>query len=155
MWIVVGTVIGAVLSGTLIINRDREIFKRDNVKINLLKERNCLYENWIDNLNSKKYIEEYLLANGYKKIAIYGMKDIGGRLLKELKGSQVEIEYIIDQNPGGVNIEEIEIVKEPIPEKDIDAIIVSVFEYFGEIEQFLRQKTSAPIISIDRIVHRM
>ena len=71
------------------IQRDLELFKREEA----LKT----YERWVNVLIKKKMISEYLLANNYCHVAVYGMGRIGKQLFKELQEAGVGVDYVIDQ----------------------------------------------------------
>lgn len=47
-------------------------------------------------------LDEYFKKNNINSIAIYGMADIGCCLYDELENSEIEIKYLIDKNPGGM-----------------------------------------------------
>ena len=71
-----------------------------------------------------KSLVEYFEYNNIKSIAIYGMKELGERLVKELEGSEIEIKYIIDQNADEIETK----LKKVKPDGElapVDAIVVT------------------------------
>lgn len=115
-----------------------------------------LYTNVLSYWISKKQggranIEDYLQKHNIKKVAIYGMGNIGERLLEELKGSSIEVVFAIDQNSDIIWADvEMYTLKEKLPE--VDAIIVTAFYFFDSIEKSLKEKTDCLIISLEDIL---
>lgn len=109
---------------------------------------------WMQNKESGLKIEKYLNAKNIKTIAIYGMSFVGERLYDELENSNIKVTYCIDRNANNI-YKDID-VKHPDDELlEVDAIIVTAFMYFEEIEKKLKEKTNATIISIDDIVYSL
>ena len=107
---------------------------------------------WTVNLQGKHSISDYLLDKGYRKIAIYGMSDMGKALLNELKQSELIVEYVIDRNAGEIFVD----IPVLLPENDFldtDVIIVTPFLQYDAIEGMLRKKSSCDIISIKDIIN--
>lgn len=98
-----------------------------------------------------KQIADFFVQRGFKKIAIYGMGNIGEVLVEELKGENVTIEYAIDRaeniKNNGIKIFAIE---EPL--KEVDLIVVTVIGDIEEIFEMLAEKVICPIISIEDII---
>lgn len=95
---------------------------------------------------------DYFSRNGYYKIAIYGMKELGERLYDELKGTDIKVVCIIDKMAEDLCCE----VPVITPEENIpacDAIIVTASYYYQSIELVLAQKVKCPIIPIDEVVY--
>ena len=110
-----------------------------------------LYTRWLKMKQQGVSCLDYFRENEYKKIAIYGFKELGERLYEELKGSEVEVAYIIDKNVDLVWAEiDIYGLDEEFPE--VDAIIVTPFFYFNEIEAEMCIKVNCPIVSIEDVI---
>lgn len=102
---------------------------------------------WLEMKQKRKSIVTYLNQKGIKRIAIYGMKELGERLYEELKNTDIETVCIIDKNPEFVIGDFVVISPEQeIPE--VDAIIVTADYYFQEIERQIKMKVSCPIYSL-------
>ena len=54
-----------------------------------------LYQ-WLLVRQDKVEIADYFKENGYQRVAIYGMGELGRLLLKELRDTGIEIPYVID-----------------------------------------------------------
>ena len=86
--------------------------------------------------------------------AIYGMKELGERLLDELKDSEVEVKYIIDKK-ADMMYADVDIVTPEEPLDEVDAIVVTAIHYMDEIEEMLEQKVDYPILSLTEIVEEV
>lgn len=121
-------------------------------------EKYCSYyqntAKWALN-QSEKPVAEYLKQNGYKHIAIYGAKEMGELIRKEVNGTDIVIEYYVDRNVEEIGINGIDIYypEEELPE--IDAIIVTPFFYYNSIKSLLETKLKCPIISLSSILDRV
>ena len=94
---------------------------------------------WTVNLQGKHSISDYLLDKGYRKIAIYGMSDMGKALLNELKQSELIVEYVIDRNAGEIFVD----IPVLLPENDFldtDVIIVTPFLQYDAIASLAQSK---------------
>lgn len=100
--------------------------------------------------NLASYFEEI----GCKKIAIYGMGYAGETLIEELKGTDIEIAYGIDQKADSI-FSDIDIVSPDDLMDDVDAIVVTAITFFDEIEEKLSQKVNCPIWSLEDILYEM
>lgn len=107
---------------------------------------------WVEMKQEGKNLAEYFEYNNIKSIAIYGMKELGERLVKELEGSDIEIKYIIDQNADKIETQ----YKKVKPDDDlepVDAIVVTAIYYFQDIEEKLSKKVDCEIISLEDAVY--
>lgn len=112
----------------------------------------ALMNHWVNIKQEGKNLEEYFLRNHYIRIAVYGMGDIGQRLVKELKNSEIEIVYGIDKNSGNI-YSDIELVTVEEGFKDVDAIVVTVIKEFDVICDTLKEKINCPILAIADILN--
>lgn len=117
-------------------------------------------EQWLMNKICHKEIGEYL-KNSYKiqTVAIYGAGKLGEFLYDDLvNNSYIKVEYFIDKNADslyyGIDDMNIYNLKEASEAKKVDAIIITPYQNFHEIEcslnQFLRFSTI--YLSIDDII---
>ena len=79
-------------------------------------------ERWVRVKQKNRYISEYFQRNNYKKIAIYGMGDIGVLLVNELESSSIDIVYGIDRNINIGGPVKIYHPDDVLP--DVDAVVV-------------------------------
>lgn len=106
---------------------------------------------WVGLKTRKKEILTYLHEHGIKRIAIYGLAEVGELLWEELEHTDIEIVCGIDKSkiPYGRKA-----VRPEDFQEDVDAIIVTAFYYFSEIYDQLNQtlKGKTPIIGLDEII---
>lgn len=150
----------------LLIRESMEIMKKNFPETNLSncdeienllieKEKNrSLYElmnRWLV-LNQRKIsICSYFIDKKIKKIAIYGIHYIGERLYDELKDTQVNVSYAIDQSKDKREW------KIPVIQPDenfeyVDAIVITPVFDFVEIKTRLSKKIKCLLISIEEIL---
>lgn len=107
---------------------------------------------WLEVKQKQKSISDYLYAQGYHEIAIYGMNFLGERLLSELKDTEVTVRYVIDKNTKNISPD----IKSFTPDESlekVDAIIVSVNYYFDEICKDLSNKVDYPVVNLEDILY--
>lgn len=110
-----------------------------------------LMDRWVSLRQEGKSLEEYFLKNGYQKIAVYGLGVIGQRLIKELKGSRIQIAYGIDKNEDMVYTG-LDVITMNDQLSDVDAIVVTAMKEFDIIREELLEKINCPVIAIDDIL---
>ena len=111
-----------------------------------------LMNEWVKVKQANKSVSEFLLNEGYRRIAIYGMSYVGQRLYDELMDSDVEIIACIDQKGGGTYFNHNIVDVDKLP-SDIDAIIVTPIFYFEEIKKNLEKNVLANIVSLEEIIY--
>lgn len=135
------------------------VYRRERKKLNMEETANRkndailkTYAHWMQRKQKGESLSDYFEKNGYKKIAIYGMHYLGESLLSELENSNIEVVYAIDKN-AELRYAEVPFYKpdEVLPE--VDAVIVTAFFYFDDIEEMLSDKVDCPIISIEDIIY--
>lgn len=109
---------------------------------------------WVKVKQKGKNLSEYFNANGYKKIAIYGMSYAGETLVDELKGTPIEVAYGIDRNADSI-YSDLDIVSMEDDLAEVDAIVVTAISFFDEIEEQLSMKIDCPIISLEDILYEI
>lgn len=106
---------------------------------------------WLLLKQHNKNIAEYLIKRNYKKVAIYGMGQLGELLFRELEGSGVEVVYGIDRNKDHSDYGiEIYSPEQKLPCADI--IIVTAVTYYSEILWSLRGQAGCPIESLENVI---
>lgn len=106
---------------------------------------------WIDMKQKGKNLSTYFIENGYKKIAIYGMGDIGNTLMTELENTDVQVVYGIDQRADSLKAN-INIISIAEPIEKVDVIVITALADADSIKLELGQKVDYPIITIEEIV---
>lgn len=147
---VLGIIIGGGIHKFFFSNKNKE------KKVEGNKEKFRVYYNalkqWLTLKNRGRNLEEYFIANNYDSIAIYGMGELGNRLLEELESSQsVKVKYGIDKNASS-NYSNIEIKSTEDVIEDIDLIVVSAIFDYENIKMELSQRTECLIVSLEDII---
>lgn len=109
---------------------------------------------WVKVKQEGKHLASYFVKNGYQNIAIYGMSYAGEALLNELKGTEIQVAYGIDQNAGSV-YSDIDIVSNESNLREVDAIVVTAITFFEQIEEMLADKVQCPVISLEDILYEV
>jgi len=127
-----------------------------NVKNNeeKMKEFYDVLTRWIRMRSPGEQMRVYLLDRGIKKVAIYGMKELGEILYEELKNSSIKVEYAIDRDAEYI-ISDLEVVSPDDKLKEVDAVIVTAIHYYSEIADSLEKKMKCPIISLEDVIYEM
>lgn len=145
---VAGGIAGAVAAGN--------VFNKKAVKETQYAEKHLaimqVMNQWIINKQKGKDLKDFFLTNEYKEVAIYGMSYLGERLADELADSDVTVKYAIDRNADNIYAP-FDVLKPDDMLPEVDAIIVTSFFFFDEIEQNLEDKVDCPIISIEDVVY--
>ena len=88
---------------------------------------------------------------GYNTIAVYGMGNIGKRLIKSLKNTEINIMYGIDN--GSTNDElgvKVYSATQTLPH--VDVVIVTVPFAYESVKDSLDSKVDCPIVSLEHIL---
>lgn len=107
---------------------------------------------WFALKQQNKRICTYFEKNGYERIAIYGMSDLGMYLYTELADSSIQTLYAIDRRAEKLKMGfPILTIEDFLPEVDI--IIVTAVYFFKEIDEVLRNKVICPVISLEDVLY--
>lgn len=113
-----------------------------------------LMNQWVNIKQEGKKLESFFLKNGYKKIALYGMGEVGERLVKELKDSEIEIAYGIDRNAQQIYSQiDLLTMEDNLPQ--VDAIVITAVGEFDDISRALQVKMECPVLAIEDIVNEI
>lgn len=120
----------------------------------------ALTTQWTVNLQDGLKIADYLRKKNIKKIAIYGKGNLEELLTRELKGTDISIEYYIDQNAEKyrfVTKDEVVITCDKIKEqKEVDAVIVTpVLAYDLICHDLENRDVSFKVISLEDIIYNI
>lgn len=143
---------GAVAGGAVIRKLENGILQDNLKKVDKFNGYYNLLNRWLSLKQEGKSIDKYFIDNEIKKIAIYGMGEIGARLYYELKDSEVELSYAIDSNSLAAYSElEVYNLEGKLP--DAELIVVTAIFDFDEIESKLSEITNIKIVSLEDIVY--
>lgn len=109
---------------------------------------------WVNVKQEGKNLSQYFSKNDYKKIAIYGMSYAGETLINELKATEIEVLYGIDQNADKIH-SSIDVFSMNEPLDEVDAVVVTPIMFFDEISDSLSQKMNCPIICLEDILYEI
>lgn len=109
---------------------------------------------WVKVKQQGKSLASFFEDNNYKRIAIYGMSYAGETLVEELKDSDIQIAYGIDNNANSM-CTDVDVITMDGDLKEVDAIIVTAITFFDEIEEELSMKVDCPIISLEDILYEV
>jgi len=135
--------------------------KADGKKIRKAKELSekhlslfLMMNQWVKEKQEGKNLGDYFERHGIHRIAVYGMSYAGKTLLRELKGTNVEAAYGIDERAGALYAD-VKIVSADDNLDKVDAIVVTAITCFEEIEEKLCKKVTCPVISLEKILYEM
>lgn len=148
--IAAGAVAGGIAAGSV-----------SSKKINTLVEGHAkvhelymAFDQWLRIRQEGKSLVEYFEKNGYKTVAIYGMKELGERLYDELEKSDIKVKYIIDKNADQIYAD-VDVVTPNEKLDPVDVIVVTALYYFDEIEEMLSEKVDYPVVSLEDILYEV
>lgn len=145
-----GTAAGWIVSA----KKKKDLLNYKDFRINKFQKYFDVTNEWVRLKNQGRNLEEFFLKNGWKHIAVYGMGELGHRLVEELAQSRISIEYAIDEHTDKV-ISEI-VVKAPGDElTQVDVIVVTPFFEYPVVEDKLMELVDYPIISLEDVVFFM
>ncbi len=126
------------------------MFKRNRRKQNKINDKYFIYydllNKWMKQKEKGVLIAEKLKQKGIKEIAIYGMGDIARHLQHELKDTDITVKYAIDKSELSVIDIDKYLPDSELPQ--VDAVVVTPVLEYVNIDTFLKQKISCPIICI-------
>lgn len=109
---------------------------------------------WIEQKNQKKQVVHYFQAHGIKRVAVYGMAEIGELLCRDLESSGITVVCAIDREKA---LSDRKVVRPEDFHEDVDAVIVTAIYYFSDIYDFMNQKLGGktPIWGLDEIIYEL
>lgn len=126
----------------------------DEVKVSKSNNYKDIIEKWNQVRIKGVSIADVLIERGWKSIAIYGMGALGCKLYEEVKLSEIEVAYVLDQNPEF--LEDLVRVKNPDEQpEEIDVIIVTVSKEESEIVKTYKEKHDCNIIGISQLLEEI
>lgn len=112
------------------------------------------FDRWMDILEHGNSIEEFLIKNNVKTVAIYGMGILGRHLLKELEEGSIKVEYVIDQKKQVYHQgHEVKSIDDELP--IVDAVIITPLGDFDQIYSALKKKVDYRLFSIMELTNEV
>lgn len=110
-----------------------------------------LISKWLEIRQKGHSLIEFFDDNNIHSIAIYGMAELGCRLYDELEESEVEIKYLIDKSPNGMeNILDFNILDERVSEADVIVVTVALAE--KQIINELQERGYQKVVGLSEII---
>ena len=106
---------------------------------------------WLQVRHDGKTLVDFFKKNGYRTVAIYGMKEMGEALLNELEGTEIEVKYSIDRDADNIYAT-IDVYKPTDELETVDVVVVTATHYYDLIADEMSSKFSCPIISLEDVV---
>ena len=148
---VLSAIVGAMVGGIGVnITKEAAIIKEAK-RVDKFKGYYNLLNQWLSFKQEGKSLSEYFKEKGYYTIAIYGMGELGNRLIDELKGSNIVIKYGIDKQ-ADYTYADIDMVSPEDELAEVDAVVVTAIFAFDEIAEELNNKLDSPILSLEDVV---
>ena len=145
------SLLGTLVGWSATVKKNHENIKKKDVRIEKFKNYFDVTNEWIRLKNEGKCLEEYFLKNGWNRIAVYGMGELGNRLTEELKDSAVTVVYAIDQKSDSIfSTLTIKDLEEELP--PVDVIVVTPIFAYDEVEEALMDRVEYPIVSLEDVV---
>ena len=139
------------LTGSGIMYTILKYFEKPTEHVDKYRSYYNMQNQWILQEDKGDTVDKLLKKRGYKKIAIYGMGNIGEHLYNTLKDTDIEVSYGIDGNAVDTDYE-IKIYSPDDELPGVDAIVVTVPFAFEAIKNNLGEKTSNEIVSLEHIL---
>lgn len=135
----------------------KELLTKDYEKqLSRLKNDFNITSRWLSLKLSQRELTEYFQRHHYKKIAIYGMGQIGKMLYQDLRNTSLEFAGFIDQNAGQTHFatEEIPVCRvEEIDDLQTDCIVISLVHIKELVEANIRAvREDIAICPLDQIL---
>ncbi|RKM59525.1 hypothetical protein D6856_09920 [Butyrivibrio sp. XB500-5] len=150
----VGVIIGIILGEKLIGSERKKAYAKKELEVKKFRTNYYILLQWLNKAENNRSIGEYLASKGYKKIAIYGMGELGELLLLKLRDTDIEVPYAIDKNAENIGVDVV--IKTPNDDlPDVDAVIVTTVLWYWELRRMLKEKLDCDILSLEDIVYEM
>lgn len=149
-----GAMMGAAAGGAAVKTSTKKSIEEKRETLNKVHVLYRAFDRWLQMRQEGKTLVEYFEKHNYKKVAIYGMKELGERLLDELKDSDITVCYAIDKNADHIYTD-VDILTPDDKLEPVDAIVVTAIYYFDEISEDLSEKMDCPIVSLEDILYEI
>lgn len=123
-------------------------FNRNTDKMDIMLKWKQLNQN-------KILVEQWFVSRGYKKIAVYGLGEIGKALVKEILNSDIEVSYIIDKNINGVSYRGIPVVNLKCVLQEVDCVVVTTMRNFEEVQEEMEKKGRFRLVAFKDMIEEM
>ncbi len=147
-------VIGGVAAATTVKKHNNKIINEKIKKADKFKTYYTMLNQWLCIKQENRNLAEYFIKNNYNRVAVYGLGEMGKRLMEELKDTEIEVVYGIDKDIDGTlcditvySLEDIEHITERA-----DVVVVTAVFAYEEIKDMICEKLDAEMISLEDVV---
>lgn len=153
---VLGSLAGVAAGAAAVGKFSHQIVEDKDKKVDKFKSYYNMLNQWLTIRQEGGNLSEYFDKNNYAKVVIYGLGEMGSRLIDELKGTKTEIVYGVDKNIESTfgDIQGYSLDNVPMDEK-VDVVVVTAVFAFDEIEEQLSNIFDCDIISLEDVVFEM
>lgn len=151
---VLSGITGGVVGAASVAKIGKSVLDNTDKKVSRLRSYYNMLNQWLVLKQEGKSLEKYFIDNNYKTIAIYGMGEIGTRLYEDLKNTNIEIRYAIDQNVAGT-YSDLEVLDKDGELAEVDVVVVTPIFAFDEIEKELSERVDFPIVSLEDVLYEV
>lgn len=106
---------------------------------------------WMKRKQEGRSLADFFIENNYKNIAIYGMGEMGQRLVEDLLPNDINVKYAVDKNMKN-SYKNIPIKGANDVMNPVDVMIVTATYDYESIRRTLEDKVSFPILSLNEVV---
>lgn len=153
MYALTGAVVGAIAGAVAVGKVQKESVSTSSQYSDRYRDYYSMLIHWLGLKQEGKSLDQYFVNNNYKKVAIYGMGEMGSRLYEELKNSdKIEVAYAIDQNADNL-YSELEIIKKEDDYPEADVIVVTATYAFDDIAESVSEKVDYKIVSLEDVIY--
>lgn len=149
-----GIIVGIIVAIKLTCDLCDNIIKKKNKKINRLDQYYIILRKWLSANQKGITLSDYFKNHSYKKVAIYGLGELGRCLVDEISKDDI-IVCGIDKDISDMNYE-FDLYRADDVDKitqDIDVVVVTAVSYFDSIKGLLQNKLDCDIISLQDIIN--
>jgi hypothetical protein len=114
-----------------------------------------LFGSWMVLRNKGKMLVEYFKNYNLKDVAICGLGRLGLCLYEELKNSDINVKYAIDNKAESYSYLGLKVITPEEHLEAVDVIIITKFIEYKKIVEDLRKKTSCQIVSLEDVIFSM
>ena len=114
-----------------------------------------LFGSWMVLRNKGKMLVEYFKNYNLKDVAICGLGRLGLCLYEELKNSDINVKYAIDNKAESYSYLGLKVITPEEHLEAVDVIVITKFIEYKKIVDDLRKKTSCQIVSLEDVIFSM
>ena len=116
------------------------------------KVMKCL-DKWLFNVEEGKRISDYLSIFQLYRVGIYGYGVLGKHLVRELRGNDFHIGWVMDRSASGDDIYGNVVRPNDITKLgDVDIAIIATVSDMEEVESLLLKFVTGKIISVEELI---